>query len=85
MAAERGEEPVMSTNSNPVDSLEIRALQQRNYVHQTIGELKGKVAETRAKFDVNSNARAHFGIASLIVSAVALLAGYGFAGMFTRH
>ena len=75
----------MSANSNPIDSLELRALEQRNQVHHTIDELKGKVAETRAKLDVPSNVRQHFVPAALIVSAVAFAGGYGIAGIFTRH
>jgi len=72
-------------SANPVDHLEIRALQQRNYVHNTIEEVKGKVVEVRAKLDPNANAREHFVAASLVVSAVAFVAGYGIAGIFTRN
>ncbi len=71
-------------STNPVDRLEIRALQQRNDVHETIGELKDKVVEVRSKLDPNTNVREHLLAASLIVSSVGFLAGYGFAGMFTR-
>jgi hypothetical protein len=71
-------------STNPVDRLEIRALQQRNDVHETIRELKDKVVEVRSKLDPNTNAREHLLAASLIVSSVGFLAGYGFAGMFTR-
>jgi len=72
-------------STNPLDRLEIRALQQRNQVHGTIDELKGKVEEARAKLDVKTNARAHLMGASLVVSALAFLSGYGLAGIFTRH
>jgi hypothetical protein len=71
--------------ANPVDRLEIRALQQRNDVHETIGELKDKVVEARSKLNPNTNAREHLLAASLIVSSLSFLAGYGFAGMFTRR
>lgn len=71
-------------SANPVDRLEIQALQQRIDVHETIGELKGKVVEVRSRLDPNANAREHLLAASLIVSSVGLLAGYVFAGMFTR-
>jgi hypothetical protein len=71
--------------ANPVDRLEIRALQQRNDVHETIGELKDKVVEARSKLNPNTNAREHLLAASLIVSSLGFLAGYGFAGMFTRR
>lgn len=72
-------------SSNPLDSLEIRALQQRNQVHGTIEELKGKVDEARARVDLKTNARAHLLGASLVVSAVGFLGGYGLAGLFTRR
>jgi hypothetical protein len=71
-------------SANPFDRLEIRALEQRNHVHETIGELKDKVVEVRSKLDPNTNAREHLLAASLIVSSIGFLAGYGFAGMFTR-
>jgi len=69
-------------SANPIDHLELQALQQRNYVHETIGELKGKVVEVRARFDPNTNARKHLLAASLILSSIGFLAGYGFAGLF---
>ena len=72
-------------SANPIDHLEIQAVQQRNQVHETIGELKDKVDAVRAKFDPRTNAREHLGAASLIVSSIAFLAGYGFAGMFSNH
>jgi hypothetical protein len=71
-------------SANPVDRLEIRALQQRNDVHETIGELKDKVVEVRAKLDPEKNAREHLLAASLIVSSIGFVAGYGFGGLFTR-
>jgi hypothetical protein len=72
-------------SSNSLDSLEIRALQQRNQVHGTIDELKGKVEEARAKLDVKNNARAHLMAASLAVSAIGFISGYGLGGLFTRR
>jgi hypothetical protein len=69
---------------NPVDGLEIRALQQRNDFHEAIGELKDKVLEVRSKLDPNANAREHLLAACLIVSSIGFLAGHAFAGMFTR-
>ncbi|HXM65243.1 MAG TPA: hypothetical protein VN911_00820 [Candidatus Acidoferrum sp.] len=72
-------------SANPLDQLEIRALQQRDQVHGTIEELKGKVEEARAKLDVNTIARNHLLGASLVVSAIGFLSGYGLAGLFTRR
>ena len=72
-------------SANSVDKLELQALLQRNHVHETIGELKDKVEAAKAKLDVKTNARQHLLGASLIVSSVAFLAGYGFVGLFTRR
>lgn len=75
----------MSANpANPIDRLEIRAAQQRNQVHESIGELKDKVVAARAKLDPKANAREHLVAASLVLSSIGFLAGYGFAGLFTR-
>lgn len=71
-------------SANPIDRLEIQALQQRNQVHETIGELKNKVVEVRARLDPNANAREHLLTASLLLSSIGFVAGYGFAGLFTR-
>ena len=71
-------------SANPVDRLELQALLQRDHVHETIGELKEKVDAAEAKLDVNTNARQHLLGASFIVSSLGFLAGYGFAGLFTR-
>ena len=70
-------------SANPLDRLEIQALQQRNEVHETIDELKDKVVEVRAKLDPKVNARAHLLAASLVVSSIGFLAGYGLAGVFS--
>lgn len=76
----------MSANpANAIDRLEIRAAQQRNQVHESFGELKDKVVAVRAKLDPNANAREHLLSASLVLSSIGFLAGYGFAGLFTRN
>ena len=72
-------------SANPIDHLEIQAIQQRNQVHDTIGELKDKVVEVRARLDPATNAREHLVSASLILSSIGFLAGYGFAGLLTRR
>jgi hypothetical protein len=72
-------------NAKPVDRLELEALLQRNRLHETIGAFKDKVGAARAKFDPTTNAREHLLSVSLSVSSIAFLAGYGFAGLFTRR
>ena len=70
-------------SANPIDRLETKAVEQRNQVHETIGELKDKVVEVRARLDPKTNAREHLLAASLIVSSIGFVAGYGFAGLLT--
>ena len=83
----RSEEPGKSMSMNPVENLELRALEQRNQLHQTATELKvglnSKINSARAKFDINRNAREHFGRAAALAVAIGLASGYGIAGMFT--
>ena len=69
----------------PLETLELRALEQRNRLHQDATELKEKIAAAREKLSVQRNVRAHFTKAALAVSIAGLLAGHGFAGMFTRR
>ena len=69
----------------PVENLELRAVEQRNRLHDATSELKGKIAETRQRLDPRRNVREHFIAVAAGVTAVALLAGYAVAGMFTRR
>ena len=76
-------------NTQPVDKLELRALEQRNQLHRTAMELRSeveeKIADTREKLDISRNAREHMLGASVVLGLVGLLSGYSFAGMFTRN
>ena len=72
----------MSAPSTPTYELELRAVEQRKRLHDSVSELKTRV---RDKFDVQKNAREHLLAASGIASVMALLAGYGIAGLFTRR
>ena len=69
----------------PVENLELRAIEQRNRLHQTTSELKGKISATREQFDPSKNLREHFVAAAAGIAAVAALVGFGIAGMFTRR
>jgi len=69
----------------PVESLELRALEQRNRLHNTASELRTKVSDAREKLDVSKNAREHLIGASVIVSLFGFFSGYGLAGIFTDH
>ena len=76
-------------NTQPVENLELRAMEQRNQLHRTSMELRSeveaKIAATRDKLDIPRNARRHMLGASIVLGLVGLLSGYGFAGMFTRN
>jgi len=72
-------------STSPLETLELRALEQRNRLHRTAAELKAKTAAAREKLDMAKNAREHLLAGSIIVSLLGLLSGYAFAGMFTRH
>jgi hypothetical protein len=69
----------------PVESLELRALEQRNRLHKTATELRTKVSDVREKLDISKNAREHLIGASVIVSLLGFFSGYGLAGLFTDY
>jgi len=69
----------------PVENLELRAVEERQRLHQTTAELKGKIADTRERLDPAANVRKHFASIAGALGAVALILGYGVAGMFTRR
>jgi hypothetical protein len=72
-------------NSLPVENLELRALEQRNRLHKTAGELKTKIAAAREKLDMTKNVRGHFLGAAVAVSFICFLSGYGFGGIFSHR
>ncbi|HZQ96473.1 MAG TPA: hypothetical protein VFA67_15800 [Candidatus Sulfotelmatobacter sp.] len=69
----------------PVENLELRAIHQRQRLHQTTAELKGKITATRRQFDPSRNLHQHFLPVAIAVGAIGVLAGYGIGGMFTRR
>jgi len=66
----------------PRQDLEQRAAEERKRLHRTIVELKSQVRET---LDVRRAAREYVKPASAVCGVVALIAGYAFGGIFTRH
>jgi hypothetical protein len=64
-------------SAQPVENLQLRAIEQRNNLHQTTVELKRKISATREQFDIKRNVRDHFAGIAAVVTAVALLSGYG--------
>jgi len=70
-------------NANlPADALELRAVEQRRRLHNSVTELKYQVRE---KLDPKKAARRYLWPASAVAALLAVVTGYGFAGMFTRN
>ena len=72
-------------STKPVENLELRAIEQRNEIHQTTAELKEKLADARRKYDISANLRQHFTAVAIIVSCLGLIGGYGAGGIFARR
>lgn len=76
--------PDLSTHV-PTDVLERRAAEQRDRIHESVNELKSSMRETiREKLDMRGYAREHLWPLIAGASVLAMLTGYGVAGMFTR-
>ena len=73
----------MSTNPQ-VQSLELRALEQRNQIHQTVAELKYKVASVREKFDIKRNLQRYPLATGLTITAIILASTYFIVRSFKR-
>ena len=72
-------------STTPTDNLELRALEERRQLHERATELKSKISETRDNLSLTNQSRQHFTPAALIAGAVAILAGYMVAGIFTER
>ena len=70
-------------NTLPIEGLELQALEQRNRLHKTTDELQTKVALAREKLNISKMARAQMIRASVALSLLGFLSGYGLAGRFT--
>lgn len=75
-------------SARPVDALELRALEQRNQIHWTAQELKGRISEAKERLeerlDVIKVVREHlFGVA-MAIGAVTLVIGATIARRFER-
>jgi len=68
----------------PIESLELRAYEQRQHLHERAAELKHKVEEKRYDLSVENQARVHFRNVAVSACALALLSGYVLTGLFTR-
>lgn len=66
----------------PADILELRAIEQRRRLHNSVSELRTQMRET---LDIKKNAREYVWPASGVVGLIGLVLGYGIAGIFTRY
>jgi hypothetical protein len=72
----------MSTSST--ESLELRAIAQRNRLHKTAVDLKSKLKAAREDMDLAKQAREHFVTVAIIAATAALLTGYAVGNAFTE-
>jgi hypothetical protein len=73
-------------SQNSPEVLEQRAAAQRQRIHNSVDELKSSLRETvREHLDVENYARTYIWRFVAVVAGVALIGGYGIAGMFTRR
>lgn len=75
----------MSTMPSSPESLEHRAVEQRERLHRTALELISKVDHARQQLSLEHNVRQHFGLASLIGCSLSVVAGYWFGSVFARR
>jgi hypothetical protein len=80
MAATGSEKPTV--NEPNVEELELKALQERNQIHQSVEVLRSEVENVRRNLDPERIARKYFLGASIVASAVGYLAGFRFSGLF---
>ena len=75
-------------SAQPVDTLELRALEQRNQIHWTAQELKGKISEAKdrieERLDLTKIVREHLFAVAMVIGASTLLIGAKIAHKFER-
>ena len=69
----------------PIETLQLRALEERSQLHKTASELRTKLSRTREKLSLPKQAHDHLLAVSVIAGAVALMSGYGIAGLFSHR
>ncbi len=75
-------------STQPVENLELRAVEQRRQIHARAEELKGKISgkisEAKERLDVTRNLRDHLFAVAMTVGVVSLLIGTMIARRFER-
>jgi len=69
----------------PIETLQLRALEERSQLHRTTTELRAKLALTRDKLNLPKEVHDHLLALSVIAGAVGLVSGYGIAGLFSHR
>jgi hypothetical protein len=72
-------------SSQPLENLQLHALEQRKHLHETVTELKHKVSATRERFDLHRNLREHFAAIAMSAAAIGFISGYATGNMFVRR
>lgn len=67
-----------------VHNLELRAMEQRNELHQSVNELRQKVTDVREKLDIKKNVRHHLMATMLTAAGVLVLTSITVARSFDR-
>jgi hypothetical protein len=81
MAPERSTESDMSTQ--PLETLQLRALEQRSQLHRSASDLRERVNRTKDQLSLPKQARKHLVAISTIAILAGFVMGYGVAGIFT--
>jgi hypothetical protein len=72
-------------NETEFETLELHALAERVQLHQSLSELKSRIASISNKLDIGKKIRERPLVASALASIAGLLFGYAFAGIFSRR
>ena len=84
---------ISMTGNLPPEELEHRASDQRRCLHNSVSELRSSLnglkdsveENVRERLDINRFARKRMWRLAAVASVLALMAGHGLAGMFTRR
>ena len=71
-------------STQPVENLELQAVEQRRQIHATAEELKGKISEAKEKLDVMRNLWDHLFAVAVAVGVASLLIGTLIARRFKQ-
>jgi hypothetical protein len=66
----------------PSYDLQMKAEQERQRLHDSVAELRGKLRE---KLDMKRNVRQHLGLVCSVVGLASLAAGYAVTGIFVHR